>query len=237
MKIFPAIDIRRSKVVRLTQGAYDAMTVYSDDPAGTAAGFRDAGAEYLHMVDLDGALDGSPGNFGVIAEAARTSGLFCQAGGGIRDMARVEKYLEAGLRRVILGSAAVENPDFLREAVAKYGGRIAVGVDSRDGFVSVHGWQTATLLDGKQFCIQLRDIGVEAVIYTDILRDGMLEGPNFELYAELAGISGLEIIASGGVTSAGDIRKLKMSGVGGAVIGKALYAGVLSLEEALEAAR
>ena len=237
MKIFPAIDISGAKVVRLTQGDYDAMTVYSDTPLAAAADFRDTGAEYLHMVDLDGAKNGSLTNFDIITEAARVSGIFCQAGGGIRDMARLEKYLEAGLHRAILGSAAVEDPAFLNEAVARYGERVAVGIDSRDGFVSVHGWRTDTKLDGRLFCAQLRDIGVRTVIYTDISRDGMLEGPNHELYAELSEISDIEIIASGGVTSVDDIQQLKNSGVHGAIIGKALYTGFLTLADALAAAK
>lgn len=236
MKIFPAIDIRGGKVVRLTRGDYGAMTVYSSDPGKIAAGFKEDGAEFLHMVDLDGARDGSMTNFEAISVTALKSGLFTQVGGGIRDMERVDRYLASGVSRVILGTAAAENQDFLKSAVAKYGRRVAVGVDVKDGVVAVRGWLEATGLDGYEFCVSLRDNGVQTVIYTDISRDGMMQGPNHEIYSRLSEISGLSVIASGGVSGLDDIIRLKKTGVCGVVIGKALYTGAVDLKSALEAA-
>ena len=237
MKIFPAIDLRGGQAVRLTRGDYAQMTVYAPDPAAVAADFRAQGGEYLHVVDLDGAKDGALSNFDAISEIVQASGAFIQVGGGIRDMVRIEKYLALGVRRCILGTAAVRDPAFLKEAVAAFGQQVAVGVDARDGFVAVSGWLEVTEKRGVDFCRELRDGGVRTVIYTDIARDGMLSGPNHELYRELSGIEGLEVIASGGVTTAEDVRALAVTGIGGAIIGKALYTGRITLREALEAAK
>lgn len=237
MKIYPAIDLRGGQVVRLTKGDYDQMTVYASDPAEIARGFAAQGAEYLHVVDLDGAKDGSLANFEAVTAIAKAADLFVEVGGGIRDMGRIEKYLSLGVDRCILGTAAVNNPAFLREALAEFGKHIAVGVDAKDGFVAVAGWLEVTEKRGVDFCCELRDMGVGTVIYTDIARDGMLSGPNHELYAQLSEISDLDVIASGGVTTVSDVQRLAATGIHGAIIGKALYTGRISLQEALEAAK
>lgn len=237
MKIYPAIDLRGGQVVRLTKGDYDQMTVYASDPAEIARGFAAQGAEYLHVVDLDGAKDGSLANFEAVTAIAKAADLFAEVGGGIRDMGRIEKYLSLGVDRCILGTAAVNNPAFLREALAEFGKHIAVGVDAKDGFVAVAGWLEVTEKRGVDFCCELRDMGVGTVIYTDIARDGMLSGPNHELYAQLSEISDLDVIASGGVTTVSDVQRLAATGIHGAIIGKALYTGRISLQEALEAAK
>lgn len=235
MEIYPAIDIRDGKVVRLTEGDYGRMTVYSDEPAKVAAGFRAAGAANLHTVDLDGAKDGTLSNFDVIA-GLTGSGLFVEVGGGIRDEARIEAWLSAGAGRVILGSAAAEDPGFVGRAVEKYGGAIAVGVDAADGRVAIHGWRTVTRLDSLDFCREMRNLGVSTVIYTDISKDGNLSGTNLAIYEKLCAIDGLQIIASGGITYEEEITALADMGVCGAILGKALYAGKLSLARAVKLA-
>lgn len=236
MIVFPAIDLCGGKVVRLTKGDYTQMTVYADDPAEIAASFYEQGAAYLHVVDLDGAKDGALCNYDAVRAITAAAPLFVEIGGGIRDMQRIECYLSAGVERIILGTAAVNNPAFLKEALRVYGEKIAVGVDARDGFVAVSGWLETTRLRGVDFCQELRDAGVSTVIYTDISRDGMLSGPNHALYARLSGIQGLQVTASGGVTTAEDVRQLAGTGIYGAIIGKALYTGRITLREALEAA-
>ena len=237
MEIYPAIDLRGGRVVRLTRGDYDEMTVYSDSPAEVAAEFVRAGTQWLHVVDLDGALQGETPGFDTIAQILDAVDCSIQVGGGVRDCERIERYLSIGVNRVILGTAAVREPKFLEEALSLYGERVAVGVDAKDGFVSVHGWQTVTEIVGLDFCYKLRDLGVKTVIYTDISRDGMMSGPNHEIYSELAKIDGLDIIASGGVTSVSDVVRLAGSGIHGAIIGKALYEGGITISEAREAAR
>ena len=235
MILFPAIDLRGGKVVRLTKGDYEQMTVYADDPTKIAKEFYEQGAAYLHVVDLDGAKDGALCNFDTVRAITSSAPLFVEIGGGIRDMERIERYLAAGVSRCILGTAAVTNFEFLKEAVSAYGEKIAVGVDVRDGFVAVSGWLETTKIPGVDFCKKLRDCGVSTVIFTDISRDGMLSGPNHEIYSELAGIEGLQVTASGGVTTVDDVRRLAASGIYGAIVGKALYTGKLTLREALEA--
>ena len=235
MIVFPAIDLRGGKVVRLTKGDYEQMTVYADDPAQIAKAFYEEGAEYLHVVDLDGAKDGALCNFEAVRAITAAAPLFVEIGGGIRDRARIERYLSLGVSRCILGTAAVNDPAFLKEAVSAFGERIAVGVDVRDGFVAVSGWLETTRLPGIDFCRQLRDEGVSTVIYTDISRDGMLSGPNHAVYEKLAKIEGLQVTASGGVTTIEDVRRLAATEIYGAIIGKALYTGRLTLREALEA--
>ena len=220
MKIFPAIDLRGGKVVRLTEGDYDKMTVYGDDPVGAATGFAAAGAECVHTVDLDGALVGETVNFSVIADIAKKSGLFLEVGGGIRDEARIARYLEAGADRVILGTVAIENPAFCEEMIKKYGAAVAVGVDARDGKVAIHGWKTVTDTDAY-----------------DISRDGKLAGLNIAAYERLSRISGLKIVASGGLTRADEIVRLREMGLYGAILGKAMYTGALPLSVALAAAK
>ena len=236
MIIYPAIDIRGGSVVRLTKGDYGQMEMYSSNPVSVARDFRARGATHLHMVDLDGAKDGVLSNFDIITETARMSSLFTEVGGGIRDMERAEKYLSAGIGRIILGTAAVNDEAFLRQAVEEFGGGVAVGVDAKDGYVAISGWLETTKEPGYDFCVRMRDIGVKTVIYTDIARDGMLEGPNFEIYNQLADIEGLDIIASGGVSGAQDIVMLSSSGSAGVIVGKALYKGFITIEEALAAA-
>ena len=233
MKIFPAIDIRDGKVVRLVQGDYDRMTVYGVDPLDTARVFEEAGARYLHLVDLDGAKDGRLVNFETIKSIVENTGLYVEIGGGIRDRGRIEKYLEAGAGRVILGSAAVEDREFLESSVREYGNRIAVGVDAKDGRVAIHGWKTVTDIDSFEFCRYLESIGTDAVIYTDIARDGSETGTNIEAYRKLKEVCGLRITASGGITDISEIEQLR--GVTyAAILGKALYTGKIDLAEAVK---
>lgn len=236
MLIFPAIDLRDGQVVRLTEGDYDRMTVYGQDPLAVARSFRDAGAEYLHVVDLDAAREGGQKNFSVIETLARESGLALEVGGGARDEASARRYLDAGVYRVILGSAAVENPALLEQLAARYPGRIAAGIDARAGRVAIHGWKTVTDLSAMDFARSMPSRGVDTVIYTDIARDGMLSGPNIPVYAQLAQIPGLRVVASGGVSSEEDLRALRETGVYAAIVGKALYAGAIDLKRALKEA-
>jgi len=236
MWIFPAIDIIDGCVVRLYKGDYAMAEVYDVTPADAAAGFEAKGAGCLHVVDLDGAKDGALSNFDAIKSIVDVTGMFVEVGGGIRDEARIEKYLTLGASRVILGTAAVNDFAFLTDMVRKYGDKIAVGVDAKDGFVAVDGWTTVTKFRGPEFCVALHDIGVKTVIYTDIDRDGALLGANIEVYGELSKIKGLDIVASGGISSVSEITRLRDMGISGAIVGKAIYTGVLDLEEALEAA-
>lgn len=236
MQIFPATDIIGGKVVRLTKGDYNEVKIYADSPAEMAREFMKAGATNLHMVDLDGAKHGSPVNFDAIREAAQIKGLFIEVGGGIRDMKRIEDYLGLGVKRVILGTAAVKNYPFVEEAVKEFGKAVAVGVDAKDGFVAVSGWQETTSVKSVEFCKKLRDTGVSTVIYTDISKDGMLSGTNLEIYKELSEIKGLDIVASGGITFAQEIETLRDMNIYGAIVGKAVYEGRLSLKDALKAA-
>ena len=233
MLIFPAIDLREGQAVRLVEGDYDRMTVYSGDPLSVAKSFREAGAEYLHTVDLDAAKDGTQKNFDVIKALARESGLKTEVGGGARDEESARRYLDAGVERVILGSAAIENPRLLETLAAFYPGRIAAGVDARDGFVAIHGWRTVTDIPAFDFIRSLPDRGVDTVIYTDIARDGKLMGPNLEAYERLNGIKGLRVVASGGVASMEDVRTLARMGLYAAIIGKAIYSGRIDLKQAL----
>lgn len=237
MLIFPAVDLRDGQVVRLTEGDYDRMTVYGWDPLAAARSFREAGAEWLHVVDLDAARDGGQKNFDVIQALARQSGLRLEVGGGARSEQSARRYLDAGAERVILGSAAVEQPSLLERLAALYPGRIAAGVDARDGKVAIHGWRTVTDLDAFGFVSALPERGVDTVIYTDIGRDGLLKGPNVEAYRRLMAVKGLRVVASGGVSSVADVEELATVGVYAAIIGKALYAGKIDLRQALEAAR
>ncbi len=232
MFIYPAIDLRGGKVVRLTKGDYDRMEVYSDDPVEIARSFQAAGATHLHVVDLDGAKDGYLVNDEIIKRLAK-SDLFVEVGGGIRDRARIEAYLAAGVRRVILGSAAIENPGFAAEMASLFGDAIAVGVDAMEGKVAIHGWKTVTDVDSIDFCQRLAESGVSTVIYTDISKDGTLSGTNLEIYRRLSAIDGLLIIASGGITFEREIAILRDLNLHGAILGKALYAGKLDLARAI----
>ena len=236
MILFPAIDLLEGQAVRLYQGDYEQKTVYSDDPAGLAASFREQGSSYLHVVDLEGARDGGTPNFELICRIKAQTGMFVQTGGGIRSMDVIEKYLEAGIDRVILGTAAAENEALLREAAGRYGGRIAVGADLRDGRVAVRGWKETTSLTAAELCRRMEDIGIRTLICTDISRDGAMRGSNRELYRELSGMFRGQIIASGGVSSLEDVRALKALGLYGAIMGKAIYTGDISLAEAIREA-
>lgn len=237
MEIFPAIDIRNAKVVRLTKGDYDVMKVYRNDPTEVAKEFLAAGAHNLHVVDLDGARDGSLANFESIKALANTKGLFIEVGGGIRNMERIEAYLKLGVGRVILGTAAVKNYPFVEQAVKEFGNAVAVGVDAKDGMVAVSGWEEVTEINSLEFCKKLRDTGVKTVIYTDISKDGAMSGTNLEIYKKLAEIKGLDIVASGGVTFESEIETLRDMGTYGAILGKALYEGKLDLSRALKIAK
>lgn len=234
MQIFPAIDLRGGQVVRLYQGDYDQMTVYGADPCAVARDFIAAGARYLHVVDLDGALDGTLANFESIAAIARQGGLYIEVGGGIRTEERIRRYLDLGVGRCILGTIAVKDFAFTERMAQKYGDRIAVGVDARDGYVAVSGWKELSAERGVDFCRRLRDAGVQTVIYTDISRDGAEQGTNLDLYRELAQIDGLDITASGGVSSLQELRELQRIGTKAAILGKALYTGRLDLKTVLE---
>ncbi len=229
MQIFPAIDLRGGQVVRLYQGDYDKETVYGADPCAAAGAFLRAGAKFLHVVDLDGARDGAPANLDAIASIVRQGGAFVEVGGGIRTEERIRRCLDLGVDRCILGTAAVEDFAFTERMAEKYGGRIAVGVDVREGFVAVNGWRELSKERGVDFCRRLRDAGVRTVIYTDISRDGAGQGTNLEVYEELAQISGLDVTASGGISSIRELRQLERSGVRAAILGKALYEHRLDL--------
>ena len=235
MQIFPAIDLSGGQVVRLYQGDYDQMTVYGADPCAVARDFIAAGAKYLHVVDLDGAKDGTLENFESIAAIAKQGGLYIEVGGGIRTEERIQQYLDLGVGRCILGTIAVKDFDFTARMAQKYGGKIAVGVDARDGYVAINGWKEVTDKKGMEFCEYLAGIGVKTVIYTDISRDGGLKGTNLEAYRQLAKIEGLDIVASGGISFEEEITALKETTYG-AILGKALYDGLLDLEKALELA-
>ena len=233
MNIFPAIDLIGGQAVRLVRGDYDQMTVYSNDPVSVAKGFAACGAKYLHVVDLEGARDGSTANFDTVKALIENSGLLVEIGGGIRSMDTVKKYVDAGAFRVILGTAAVTDPTFLDEALATYGDKIAVGVDIRDGFVAIKGWTEVSALTCFDFCESLQKKGVSTVICTDISKDGLLGGTNLSLYADMAKRFGLNITASGGVSTVDDVSRLSEMGLYGAILGKALYTGALDLKEAL----
>ena len=234
MKIFPAIDLSCGQVVRLYQGDYDQMTVYGSDPCAVAREFITAGAKYLHVVDLDGAKDGTLANFESIAAIAKQGGLYIEVGGGIRTEERIQQYLDLGVGRCILGTIAVKDFDFTARMAQKYGDRIAVGVDAWDGYIAINGWKELSSETGIEFCKRLRDVGVKTVIYTDISRDGAEKGTNLELYRELAKIDGLNITASGGVSSLEELKELQTIGTHAAILGKALYTGRLDLKTVIE---
>ena len=234
MILLPAVDLIGGKVVRLTRGDYGKSTVYGDDPLAVAKSFRDAGAEYLHVVDLEGARDGGRPNEAVIRRLIAESGLHVEVGGGIRDEEAIETYLSAGAFRVILGTAAVENADLVEKTCEKYRDRIAVGADVRDGVIAVRGWTETSGEDLFSFCRRMEKLGARTVICTDISKDGVLSGTNVELYREMVTSLSLDIVASGGVSSLDDVRALLTAGVGGAILGRALYTGALSLGEAVK---
>ena len=237
MKIFPAIDLLSGKAVRLYKGDYDKVTVYNDDPSEVALAFEKAGATCMHLVDLDGAKTGGTPNLEVIKSIISKTNLFVEVGGGIRSLEVIEKYVSAGVGRVILGTAAVTNPELLAEALAKYGDKVAVGVDLKDGYVAIKGWTEKSELLGFDFMKKLQDMGVSTVICTDISKDGAMMGTNHALYRELTEKLDMQVVASGGVSSIEDVKKLRALGIYGAIIGKAYYTGDIILEEALEVAK
>jgi phosphoribosylformimino-5-aminoimidazole carboxamide ribotide isomerase len=237
MLIFPAIDLYEGKAVRLYKGDYQNMTVYSTDPLSVARDFEAAGATCVHLVDLEGARDGTTPNLEIVRKIATVTGLFTEIGGGIRNMETVKAYLDAGVDRVILGTAAVTDEAFLREAVATYGERIAVGVDIKDGKVAIKGWLETAPIDALDFCEKLQKLGVSTIISTDISKDGAMQGANHALYDTLRTRFGMQIVASGGVSSTEDVKKLAAQGLYGAIIGKAYYTGAIQLAEAIEVAK
>lgn len=237
MILFPAIDLYQGKAVRLFKGQYDQMTVYSTNPPEVAKLFALNGATHLHLVDLEGARDGTTSNISVICAILERANLFTQVGGGIRSMDTVKLYLDAGVNRVILGTAAVKDPIFLQEALQRYGDQIAVGVDLKDGFVAIHGWTETSDLSADTFFERMEKLNVKTVICTDISRDGAMQGTNRQLYSELSRKFSVDLVASGGVSSLDDIQTLKQMGLYGAIIGKAYYTGAVNLKEALEVAK
>lgn len=236
MKIFPAIDLYGGKAVRLYKGDYDKMTVYSDDPAEVARDFARLGAKYIHVVDLEGAKDGGTPNLDTVLRIKEAAGAFAEIGGGIRSMKTVEKYLSAGIDRVILGTAAIEDETFLKSALNKYGEKIAVGADLKDGLVAVRGWKEVTGVTADDFFKMLSTLGVKNVICTDISKDGAMQGTNRTLYKELSGKYDIDITASGGVSTLDDVKALAKMDLYGAIIGKAYYTGAIDIREAIEVA-
>ena len=237
MKIFPAIDLYDGKAVRLYKGDYNQMTVYSENPIEIARDFENKGAKYIHIVDLEGAKDGTTPNLNIVKQIANETGLFTEIGGGIRTMETVKAYLENGVDRVILGTAAVNDEAFLLDAVKCYGNRIAVGVDVKDGFVAIKGWLEKSEYSCFEFCEKMQKIGVRTIICTDISKDGAMQGTNRELYKELSEKFSIDITASGGVSTIDDIMALRGLNIYGAIIGKAYYIGAIDLKDALEAAK
>lgn len=237
MNIFPAIDLFDGKAVRLLKGDYQKMTVYSENPLEIAKDFENSGAEFLHIVDLEGAKTGDTPNIGTIEKIVKNTSLFTEIGGGIRTLETVEKYVNIGVKRVILGTAAVNDEEFLISAVKKYGEKIAVGIDIKGGFVAIKGWTDLSKFTPFEFCEKMQNIGVKTVICTDVSKDGAMQGTNVDLYKEMSEKFDINIIASGGVSSIDDIKRLKNLEIYGAIIGKAYYTKAISLAEAIEVAK
>ena len=237
MYIFPAIDLYEGKAVRLYKGDYSQMTVYSDHPLEVAMDFEKSGAKFLHIVDLEGARDGITPNIETVCALKANTSLFCEVGGGVRTMEVVDRYIAAGVDRVILGTAAVKDPSFAAEAAKKYGDKIAVGVDLKDGFVAVKGWTEKSEETAVSFCKKMQSIGIKTLICTDISKDGAMNGTNVELYNTLSKELDMQIIASGGVSSIEDVKELRKLDIYGAIIGKAYYTGAISISEAVEVAK
>lgn len=233
MKLYPAIDLRGGQAVRLYQGDYDQMTVYNADPVAQARAFVDAGAKYLHVVDLDGAKDDTTANLQTIAAIAKLGGLKIEVGGGIRDEERIRRYLDLGVDRCILGTIAVKDFAFTEKMARTYGARIAVGVDMKQGYVAVNGWKEVTPEPGVDFCRRCAAAGVGAIIATDISRDGTMQGTNLDLYRELLTIPGIEVTASGGIARMEELAELQAMGCHAAILGKSIYTGAIDLAEAV----
>ena len=237
MVIYPAIDLFDGKAVRLFKGDYAQMTVYNENPVSVALDFKAQGATHIHLVDLEGAKSGTTPNLETVCAIKAATGLFCEIGGGVRSMEVVRRYLEAGIDRVILGTAAVTDEGFLRSAVETYGEKIAVGIDIRDGFVAIKGWTEKSQENAMAFTAKMQKLGVKTLICTDISRDGAMQGANHGLYQELAERFSMNIIASGGVSSMEDVKRLSAMNIHGAIIGKAYYTGAVNLAEAIEVAK
>lgn len=235
MIIYPAIDIINGKCVRLQQGSYSDVTVFGDNPVEMAVKWESQGAQYLHVVDLDAARSGNTENHEIIKQIAKTVKIPVQVGGGIRSLDTIEQLISGGLSRVILGTSAVNNQEMLKEALKEYKEKIVVGIDAKDGFVAIHGWEQTSDLTAIAFAKRVEELGVKTVIYTDISRDGMLKGPNLAAMSEMSKAVGIEVIASGGVSCLKDITDLKTTGVRGVIVGKALYTGDVDLKSALMA--
>ncbi len=236
MYIFPAIDLYEGKAVRLLRGEYDKMTVYSENPIEIAYEFESLGASHIHMVDLEGAKNGGTPNIDIVRQVAEKTGLFVEIGGGIRSMDVIDVYIGAGIDRVILGTAAVQNTEFVKAAVDKYGGRIAVGADIKDGYVAIKGWTEKSQYTCFEFCDEMQNLGVKTLICTDVSKDGAMQGTNRELYKELSEKFNMQIVASGGVSTIDDVKVLAKMNLYGAIIGKAYYTNAISLKEAIEVA-
>ena len=237
MYILPAIDLYEKKAVRLFKGDYSQMTIYSDNPVEFALDFQKQGAKYIHIVDLEGAKDGTTPNIDIIKDIAKNCDLFIEVGGGIRNLKVVEEYINAGVGRVILGTAAVKDEAFLKEAVDLYGEKIAVGIDIKDNYVAIKGWTKKSQYTCFEFCKKMQETGVKTIICTDISKDGAMKGTNVELYKELSEKFDLDIIASGGVSSMDDVKKLAELNIHGAIIGKAYYEKAINLTEAIEVSK
>ena len=237
MIIFPAIDLYEGKAVRLLRGEYDKMTVYSSNPIEIARDFEAQGATHIQMVDLEGAKNGETPNINIVEQVAKETGLFTEIGGGIRSIEVVEKYINAGVDRVILGTAAATDHEFLKNAVDRFGDKIAVGADIKDGFVAIKGWTEKSDYSCFEFCEMMQNIGVRTLICTDISKDGAMQGTNLQLYRELSQKLDMQIVASGGVSDMEDVRALRKMDIYGAIIGKAYYTKAISLKEAIEVAK
>ena len=234
MVILPAVDLIEGQAVRLYQGDYSQKTVFENDPVSVAKRFAEAGAHYIHIVDLDGARTGQTENYDVIRRMIRSSGLKAEVGGGIRSFESVDRYLDAGAERIVLGTKAVTDPGFLQEALELYGDRIAVGADLRDGNVAIRGWMEDSGESGEEFCKRMSAAGLKTLICTDISRDGAMRGTNHQLYRQLMKVCACDLIASGGVSSLEEVIRLKNEGLAGAILGKALYTGAIDLKQAIE---
>ena len=235
MQLYPAIDIKNGQCVRLRQGLFQETQVYSSNPVKVAMSFLEQGATYIHMVDLDGALMGYSVNEEIFKAVVRETGLPIQVGGGIRTIKDIENKLDAGISRIIIGTKAVENPAFVKEAVAAFGAdRIVVGIDAKDGMVAIEGWERVSSISALDLALKMKDYGVQTIVYTDISKDGMLQGPNVEQTKIISDSTGLNVIASGGVSSLKDLEMISLSGVHGAIIGKAIYENRVTLAKAVE---
>ena len=237
MLIYPAIDLYGGKAVRLYKGDYAQMTVYNDNPVAVARDFAASGATHIHLVDLEGAKAGTTPNFNTVAAIKSETGLFCEIGGGIRSMETIDRYLSAGIDRVILGTAAVTDPGFVEKAVSAYGDKIAVGIDIKDGYVAIKGWTEKSEETAFDFTEKMQKIGVKTMICTDISKDGAMQGANHDLYRQLSERFDMDIIASGGVSSMVDVEKLSALNIHGAIVGKAYYTGAIDLKKAIEVAK